>query len=619
MTQPGDPTPAAARELGDRIAALEEKVGTLESNQSSPRLPYASVDAGYIQAKDALGQVKAKWGMQHDGTFGMIYLNGTPPPAPSTPELVAHELAVTVYWDGTFAGGVEKPKDFERVDIYVFQPLEDYVGDPLLFTPDGTNLFATLFNEGAVTIPADVDPTYVRMIAVSNANVASTPTGGATITPLPASKIAAGAIGTEALAAEIVLSTDFVAGDPNGDNLRFNAAGLTQTTNGVQSIALGPGAAAGNYLLIVDPATGQTLASINSEGALTCTDIAITGSSTLNGTSIEDLIESRSKGLIARGSFTSYSLGTTTTKKGVMTLGFTAEPEHAYEIKSSPILIRGDGSLPYNSIVCALGLRYTDNGTIPTTSSSLLFLDLGFNDTSHQINILYHNTTGVSKEIRMLMTMETFDSQAIDLEVTSSRPMQMWVTDESTQAPPSTGVVGQASPPRQYTKTYTATWSNDYDVNTLTSIEGSFGSVMVQGGPDAVTDYAALFGFDTSTITTDLTGATIQKCELYLTCSWAHLDSGCDAHIGTSTTSGTPPATYPTSGLTRDRVVTHFNQPQGRWVDVGTTIGNEFKAGTTKAFILDASADSFDLANYGQFYEQGSLFNPPRLRVTYTK
>lgn len=220
------PTPDPnSRKLADLMLEFDRRLARMESGTRAAQLGYSSVEDSYIEAYDSLGQARQRIGRQTDGTFSIIYSNGTAPPVPDGVNIAAGQLALVVQWDGSFVGGVDRPADFLRLDIHMSET-EGY-------TPDSTTIRASIFDVGAVSFFADSDTKYIRAVAVSNAGVPSAPTDELAILPLPADQIAAGAIGAQQLAAEIVLANKIIVGNPTA--ARFVLDGTTNEVSGYKS------------------------------------------------------------------------------------------------------------------------------------------------------------------------------------------------------------------------------------------------------------------------------------------------------------------------------------------------------------------------------------------------
>lgn len=181
--------------------------------------------------------------------------------------------------------------------------------------------------------------------------------------------------------------------------------------------------------------------------------------------------------------------------------------------------------------------------------------------------------------------------------------------------------VGGGSPPTQYTKTYNPTFSESYQSDGTS--RGSFDNGDVYQGYYSATNgnQFSMIGFPYSTISADLTGATINKVEVYLDNTHWYNNSGGTAVIGYHNNATAPStATYPTTdNITRST----FTYGQAKWVTVNNSIGTAFQNGTAKGILLGKGQTSGgtlsnDHTYYG-YFAGATKTGKPLLRITYTK
>lgn len=232
------------RDFSRALADYDQRIKRLEHAGATTQLANSSIQNGFVHAYDASGIVRQRIGRQADGTFAVIYKNGPPPPRPTLPGVAAKQLAIVVACDGEFEFGVPRPADFARFDVHMSTTSG--------FEPDGTTLYGSLFGEGALVIPADNETHYVRVVAVSLADAISEGTDEIAIDPLAASHIEAGSIGAQQLAAEIILATTFISGDPLGYRLEIDQNGIQQYDDENQpTVSFGANPETGNYLTVI--------------------------------------------------------------------------------------------------------------------------------------------------------------------------------------------------------------------------------------------------------------------------------------------------------------------------------------------------------------------------------
>lgn len=193
----------------------QQQLAKLSAGERVSQLGFSSLEPGeYVMAYDALGQARMRIGHQSDGTVGVIYGNGTPPPVPTAPSVGARQLGVFIGWDGTFAAGYAKPGDFARVDVHMSEEQG--------FLPNGETIVGTIPQEGGILVGADSVTHYIKLVAVNSSDVPSAPTTEVAVLPLPAGQIAAGAIGAQQFAADIAMLSRLIVGNPTAARLEVD-------------------------------------------------------------------------------------------------------------------------------------------------------------------------------------------------------------------------------------------------------------------------------------------------------------------------------------------------------------------------------------------------------------
>lgn len=213
------PVQGAIPDFAMKIGDIQARISKLEMGARAKQITFTSLMDGDLRAYNLLGELKMSIGKQTDGKFGVRYVNGTAPPPPTRPLVSARQLYIVVGWDGEFGEDFEKPSDFARVDVHLSTTGPD-------FEPTGATSVGSIYSEGNVSIPADMQDFYIKLVAVTLADVPSSPSPVEMVRPLPATAIAAESIAAVHLASEISLSSTFIAGDPTGAHVEFNASGL---------------------------------------------------------------------------------------------------------------------------------------------------------------------------------------------------------------------------------------------------------------------------------------------------------------------------------------------------------------------------------------------------------
>ncbi|MFB7545093.1 MULTISPECIES: hypothetical protein [Streptomyces] len=171
----------------------------------------------------------------------------------------------------------------------------------------------------------------------------------------------------------------------------------------------------------------------------------------------------------------------------------------------------------------------------------------------------------------------------------------------STTTPPPTTPV-----PKKYTKTYNATWSGSYARRA--GYNSYYGNQMLQGYYSSTNGtQASLCGFG-GTLSSDLSGATINKAELYLYFAHWYSNAGGKAVIKAHGLTSRP-STFSSDS---EAMTVSWARNQGKWVDI-TAI---FDSTKWRGIALDPNSTSSTY--YGRARGVGES-NAPQLRVTYTK
>lgn len=207
--------PDFAKKLGD----IDGRLSKLEMGARAKQISFTSLMDGDMRAYNLLGELKMKIGKQSDGKYGVSYANGVAPPTPTRPLVSARQLYIVVGWDGEFADDLDRPSDLARVDVHLSTEGPDFI-------PTGGSSVGSIYSEGNIAIPADMQDFYIKLVAVTVADVPSAASPAEMVRPLPATAIAAESIAAVHLASEISLSSTFIAGNPTGAHVEFNASGL---------------------------------------------------------------------------------------------------------------------------------------------------------------------------------------------------------------------------------------------------------------------------------------------------------------------------------------------------------------------------------------------------------
>lgn len=247
-------------DIGAQLARLDARLKKVER---SSRLSSASLDNAALEVRDDSGTLRARIGIQPDGTAGMTAQNGPPPGAPSAPTVAPSISGLRVTWDGTLADGSALPADFDHIAVYVSTTSG--------FTPSTATYVGTITRAGdggmLPVTPLPYATHYVVLVGVNTSGIGGAPSTQASGTPVQVSgpdltagsvtagKIAAGAVQADKLEAILTLATRILAGSPAGARVELNSSGLRAYD------------AAGNLTVSIDAATGSAAFSGNITGS----------------------------------------------------------------------------------------------------------------------------------------------------------------------------------------------------------------------------------------------------------------------------------------------------------------------------------------------------------------
>lgn len=355
---------------------------------------------------------------------------------------------------------------------------------------------------------------------------------------------------------------------------------------------------------------GQAVATIDTNGNAGFADLAVAGELTVGGDPVTALLGAQARGLVAID-YQTTSVRTTGSEYGFVELAFEADPTRMYRIVfdaiANPSAAGGE-----------LQLRLRDGGTnAPTITSPQLQLSthhLAIGNSSRvRLELIRSGTTLGAGLHRLLITFKNEygpAGQYVDLYGAANSPGVLYVEDIGTHVPETggynTGGGTSAPPTRTYTKTYAATWSGSYA--NRSGYNAYYGNSCLQGYYSSNNGIqASLIGFP-SQLATDLSGAAIQKAEIYLYFEHWYYAAGGTAVIRVHSHAARP-ARF--SCDTEAKSIS-WSRNQGKWVDITSV----FDSTKWRGIALDPNTTN--RTYYGRARGVGQTY-PPKLRVTYTK
>lgn len=332
---------------------------------------------------------------------------------------------------------------------------------------------------------------------------------------------------------------------------------------------------------------------------------------TIYGQEFLDYLSALPRGVVAYGIRNTRLASYTTTEAPFQELQAVLEPGRSYRVMTSSLSVQNNTS----GGTCITRLRYTTDGTTPGITSTL----------AAQSDLIYcpaaaswFASPGLSRQIsvttetdfRALLTIAPGNATAANLIGNNGTGgMSMWIEDMG-PLQDDTGIDRTGGTPPATKKTYVTTWT-------------STSSATYQGGgakrtdtSDVVQGYNSYNGNGKGiwifpSMTTTLSGATINKVEVYAYANHWYYNSGGTARIYlhgyTSAPASSPSVTYSTQS-------TGWPVAAGRWVTLPSSTYASFLSGAWRGFGM-GPAPSNSLTYYGRFNGGAGA----KIRVTYTK
>lgn len=414
----------------------------------------------------------------------------------------------------------------------------------------------------------------------------------------------------------------------SGERMQLDATGIKtfDSTGELSSfLASSPAAASGDYLSFRDN-MGATVASISAIGIGSFASVFADDGLYVDGQEIRDLLDERPRGIIAMSLMSTDSSDTTAAgAAGEKIWNRIKIPNYdinrQYKICYICNIDVADTPAPTPTYV-GTEARYAWD-TPPTSSSTQLFSQQwGGRSTTTRTDanvsgnhaFSFTSAGGTDLYIGFFVFGET-----TGIKVGGASFARVWIEDigpalSYDSFDPTANSGSGSNPAQTYTKTYSCTWSGNYNGSgtRLTTNNDVF-----QGQYDATNgNQKSMIGFDYTTIASDLTGATITKVQLTMTDKHWYYNDGGTAIVGTHNQAvSSAPSTW--SGTSS--INTYASWPKGGTLAVvlNNSIGTAIQAGTAKGIVLGPGTSTNKLY-YGYFAGQNST-SRPKLTITYSK
>lgn len=374
---------------------------------------------------------------------------------------------------------------------------------------------------------------------------------------------------------------------------------------------------------------------IDENGNASFNDVSVSGDITIGGDTLTNILDSRGRGIIARGISTADSPISTLTEVGVLELAATFEDGRMYRVATTTLALRSSVA---NDDARSL-VRYRSDGLSPDLTSNILIsgggriatanndracwvlLDTVLTcDDSQAADGIVNVNSGVQRFLLTVQRMTGTGNVIISTGGGTLNPITLYVEDLGNIVP-NTGITsgaggGGTPPTEQFIKTYNAVWTASwYGFGKRSSQRLYQGDTQLGDGTG--NQYSKI-GFPYSTIQTDLAGSTIDKVEVRVSNEHSWNNSGLTARFGTHNNDTEPSGSSSTSGTFND-TNTHFNKGQTKFVTLANSVGTGFRDNTIKGITMGRT-NAGDRNDYGYFYgEDATSSRIPQLRITYTK
>lgn len=570
------------------------------------------------------------------------------PPKPAPPVIASSLLGIQVahYLGKSDGGTFNLPPDMAYLEVHV---------GPASFYPDDSSRVGKIIaDQGMIRSGTPVIQTFnidntenifVRVVAVDRAGNKSAPSNAVTstinliddahISDLTASKITAGIITSSIILGGVIKTAE------SGARAEMNFEGFRifgEDDDATVSL-LGNPSTNGNFLLIKDlEDPTATLAGIDGLGRGSFQSISVNTDIEIGGEQlIADIINPKSKGVIAIGTYDqAFVGGGPGVERGFLEVSFIAEESRTYMIcavtefestssANERVVMRlrdgGENAPTLDLPWIQQAISSLVGGTQVNSAAQIIYSGI-FTPGLHrilwsfmgQLGNVTVNPLGASNvpESTTLIWVEDVGLPRTDTVIINDAGVDPYQAPTTPDSKPPT-----PKPKVEYTKTYSATWSGTYRSNG--DYSSSHGSLMVQGdsGADSwLNDARSLCGFNYAQIMKDTKGATIKACYITLYANHWYWNDGGTARIGTHNYTGRP-GSWSGSRVNEQRLSSSdWPKPGKRKVNLGTTIGNEFKSGASKGIALGPTSGT--KTQYGKFNGNGQS-NEPVLTIVYVK
>lgn len=447
--------------------------------------------------------------------------------------------------------------------------------------------------------------------------------------------MATGTITAALFEAVMILVTVILTADPSGPHVRIDSNGLVSyaVNPDGQVVATsrfgGPGA---DRMLITNPDTGEAVANLSEDGALSVQSAVVSGDLIVKGNTLDYLLGQRAGRCVAWGVSTASTPGVTTSR-GYFDVEFLAVPGRRYRLHTSTLNLTTSTTATY--AFAQLRARKSADGA-PTVSTGIPVVTA-----NGSVNIV----GGVAPiTLNRAMNFEDFfpagaaptaptlvrvllcygvnsGGGSVAIFSNTSYPIQLDIDEVGPSRQPTLnnndgGGGGTTVAVTTQQLDFASTWAANWQSTSTAPRTGS--SELIQGytpyypGPGAG---VGQFGF--GDLTGVLAGATINWMAVYVYATHWHYDSGGTALLGAHPYLN-PPGSRPADWQLNLAQVGYSGKSGGQWIYIPSTWFAGFVSGANRGFTLGDLASTAS-QYYGRFAADPNDTRRPVLRINFTK
>ncbi|AYN59106.1 tail protein [Arthrobacter phage Yang] len=428
-----------------------------------------------------------------------------------------------------------------------------------------------------------------------------------------------GAVTADKLEAQLVLTSEVIAGDPAGNHAKLDANGfrvMAPPSTGADPVeVIRLGTETDDYFGVVG-ADGNLTASITAAGGVSAKEVNVADTLTLAGEDLGSRIDYMPQRLTAWGQVpidSTTMLINGSGEIGLFELGWDSNQADGregrmYRFSLNPLLIRSTAVGQ-----AGLRLRYTTDGSKPTINSQLLQYSYGWIGAASGFQSLVIDRiigSNNGEYLRVLVTLWNGTSGTASV-VKDSNQTHMFSTVVDLGGSTSPTAIASTGGGTTGTKAPVTT-TKEYKANAIKSYTGTgawynYNTGYMYSGlsPANYGDLRSVATFPS--FTSDLSGATVNDVWIYVYYDFWYYGSGGNAAISLHGYS-TPPGSSPS--LSFSMMSNGWPRAAGRWVRLPDSTYAGFKSGTYKGF---------GLGGHGGGYSEYGYAHDARIKIRYTK